>query len=453
MGWPKGADRAVLTAGSAPFMAIAASAVAGAVEGPLLLTDAARLRAGVADELQRLGVRKVFIVGRLAPKVARQVRQLGFRVEEITGANRYLTASAAAQRAAALGAHRRTVVVASGQAWVHSLGVPAFASARQLPVLLTARASGAARLARQVQRLGARQVLVIGGTDVIADRVVRGLPGVRRLAGASPASTAVRLARRGLRRGLDGRPVLVGGNHWVDATAGGVMAGVARGAVVLASSGRQLSRPVAAYLAEATPRRITTFQAAGSLPRIAQCQLRRGEMRGWFCAEEALKRQGYVIRQVDGIVDRFSVWAIYAFEKVAGLRPDGHFGGREWLAMLRNPRLAVRRPDLPPKHVEINIGKQLILLVRKGKVAHYIHTSTGKSSTPTIRGTFTVYEKRNYRQSNGMYRSIFFHGGYAMHGYPSIPLYPASHGCSRTYDGNQDFIYPRIDIGDRVATY
>ena len=453
LGWGGGARRVVLTAGNSPFAAMAASGLAGAVSGPLLLTGRRQLRQVVADELKRLEAREVFVVGPLAPKVVRQVRKLGYAVEDLTGADRYDVAALAAARAVELGASPRTVVVASGEAWAHSLGVPAMAAGRRLPVLLAPRSGGAARLARQVKEIGAQRVLVVGPTELIADKVVKDLPGVTRLAGATPAATAARLARRGVRQGLDAKPVLVAGGVWTDAATGGVMAGAARGAVLLASRGRELSQAVATHLAKTKPKGITLLQASGRLPRVARCQLERGAMRSWFCAEQTLKRQGYVVHQVDGTTDRFSVWAIYAFEKVAGLRPNGHFGETEWRKMLRNPRMAVRRPDLPKKHVEINIGKQLILLVRKGKVRHHIHTSTGKASTPTIRGTFTVYEKRNYRQANGMYRPIFFHGGYAIHGYPSIPLYPASHGCARTYDGNMDFIYPRVDYGDRVFTY
>ena len=453
LGWPSGASRVVLVSGDARYSALAASSLAGAVDGPLLLTNPSKLRQGVADELKRLAAQKVFIVGSIAPKVVRQVRALGYGVEHIDGTSRYQVAALTAERAVALGASTKTVIVASGESWVHSLAAPALAAGRQLPLLLAPRGSGATRLARQVKRVGAEQVLVIGGPDVIRDRVVKGLPGATRLAGTSPAATAARVARRGLNTGLDGRPVLVGGDAWADAVTGGVMAGAARDAVVLVSRGRELSQPVAAYLADAKPKHVTLVRGAAHVPAVAACQLRRGAMRSWYCAEETLKRQGYDLRQVDGYTDRFSVWAIYAFEKVAGLRPNGAFGEREWRKMLRNPRMPVRRPDLPADHIEINIGKQLILVVRNGKVRNHIHTSTGKASTPTIRGTFTVYEKRNYRQANGMYRPIFFHGGYAFHGYPSIPLYPASHGCARTYDGNMDFLYPRINYGDRVATY
>ncbi len=62
-------------------------------------------------------------------------------------------------------------------------------------------------------------------------------------------------------------------------------------------------------------------------------------------------------------------------------------------------------------------------------------------SAKTVRGTFTIYRKNgaNYKSSkyprpNGgapMYYAMHFHGGYALHGSPSLPNVNASHGCIR----------------------
>ncbi|MGH3665004.1 MAG: L,D-transpeptidase family protein, partial [Egibacteraceae bacterium] len=188
-------------------------------------------------------------------------------------------------------------------------------------------------------------------------------------------------------------------------------------------------------------------------PLIA-CQVRQGGHRRWVCAERELKRQGYHVGRADGRVGPHSVWAIYAFEKVARRKVRGTFTNGDWRKMVRRPRYKVRRPGLPDDHVEINIARQLIVLVRNGKARYFAHTSTGKPSTPTVRGTFSVYEKRPYYQPwNDMYKAIFFYRGYAMHGYPKVPTYPASHGCARTYNRNQDWLYPKISYGERVAVY
>ena len=46
-----------------------------------------------------------------------------------------------------------------------------------------------------------------------------------------------------------------------------------------------------------------------------------------------------------------------------------------------------------------------------------------------------------------MYYSYYFYGGYAIHGYHSVPNYPASHGCLRTFIADQPEIYDRIFLG------
>ena len=46
-----------------------------------------------------------------------------------------------------------------------------------------------------------------------------------------------------------------------------------------------------------------------------------------------------------------------------------------------------------------------------------------------------------------------FHGNFAIHGYYSVPTYPASHGCVRVPVPNALQIYNWIDIGDPIFVY
>ena len=450
-GWPGGARAAVLVSGSRLYDALGAATLAATVRGPLLLTEYDRLLPVVADELKRLDVRKVYVVGVLNHTVQRKVAALDVRVIRVGGSNPFLTSRAVARQAVELGADAGSVIVASGESLAEVGAVPAFAAGTQHPVLLTRRAAQRARLERWVDHLGAKRTFVVGSTRSVGAGVVSDLPDVQRLSGKTAVSTAAAVARRGLKLGMDGSPAVGDLTALSDAATAGTMVGARRNAPLVLTDGPQLAPRATDFLVARNAEHVLLVTA--KLSDIAACQVGQARTRSWFCAERTLKRQGYDIRVVDGRTDRFSVWAIYAFEKVAGLSANGTFGETEWLRMLENPRRPVRRKDLPKTHVEIDIGRQLILLVKNGKVKHQLHTSTGKPSTPTVRGTFTVYEMRNYRQANRMYRPIFFYGGYAIHGYPSIPLYPASHGCARTYDGNMDFIYPRMFIGERVATY
>ena len=420
---------------------------------PVLLTPTTRLEGAVADELKRLRPQRVYVVGLLTGDVERAVADLGLETERIGGSDVYATAVALAKRAIELGADGSTVLIASGGSFADALSASALAAGRKLPILL-APASNAAWLGDRIAEIAPERIWVVGGSGAVSEEVLAELPPYVRLAGSERTATALEVANRARANGLTGPPVLASAESFPDGLSGGVFAGLKRSAPVLLTYRAQLSEGPARYLAAHGTGRIDVTGGSAAIAPLTRCQVKAGDTRALVCVEEELHRQGYNVGPVDGRLDHLSVWSFYAFQKVAGIRPTGSFGEAEFRRLAENPRLRPRHPELGPNHVEIDIARQLVLVVRDGEVRHVLHTSTGKASTPTIRGRFTVYETRNYRQRhNAMYRPSFFIRGYAFHGYPSVPLYPASHGCARLYDGDMDFLWRFVQRGTRVASY
>jgi lipoprotein-anchoring transpeptidase ErfK/SrfK len=95
----------------------------------------------------------------------------------------------------------------------------------------------------------------------------------------------------------------------------------------------------------------------------------------------------------------------------------------------------------------------VLVLARNGRAQRIYHTSSGKPSTPTVLGSFRFYRQDAGTNSHGMVHSSYFIGGYAIHGYRSVPTYPASHGCLRVPIPNAWSIYSWIDHGDRIFVY
>lgn len=453
-GWPGTAAGAVLVSGDAFPDALAAAGLAGVVGGPLLLNAGDGLDARVADELRRLAPETVTVVGAVPPGVVDGVRALApgqIGVEVVRAEDRFATAFAVAQRAVELGADPSTVLVANGEDWVDALSASALAAGLRHPLLLTAREGMRDRLAGWSAQLGATRHWVIGGPAAVSDSAIEGLPGDR-VYGADRYATAEQVAIRGFAFGLDGAPVLASGETFPDGLAGGVLAGAARRAPLLLTARRELSAPAVSFLGARGLGRLTRMGGEAVASPFLDCQLRTGDTRAFVCVEEEMQRQGFNVA-VDGRIDALTVWSTFALDKAIGLPPDRSLGELELQRLLDGIRLEPRRPDLGPDHVEIDIARQLVLVIRGGEVAHILHTSTGKRSTPTVRGVFTVYEKRNVRQANRMYRPVFFHRGYAFHGYPEIPTYPASAGCARMFDGDMDFLWPFLPMGHRIASY
>lgn len=105
------------------------------------------------------------------------------------------------------------------------------------------------------------------------------------------------------------------------------------------------------------------------------------------------------------------------------------------------------------KHVEANLERQVLVLADHGRAERIYHMSSGKPSTPTVRGSFRFYSKTAGTNSHEMFDSNYFIGGYAIHGYPEVPAYAASHGCIRVSNADAPAIFAWIALGDRIFVY
>jgi hypothetical protein len=105
------------------------------------------------------------------------------------------------------------------------------------------------------------------------------------------------------------------------------------------------------------------------------------------------------------------------------------------------------------EHAEVSIPKQVLVLAKNGKPFAIYPVSTGKSSTPTITGHYSIYRLEPGTNSHGMVYSDYWHNGYAVHGYAEVPNYPASHGCVRTFIADQPRIYEQLHLGEDIFVY
>ena len=451
-GWPNGASDVVIAPAETFHAALAAASLAGATRAPLLLATSAGLDSGTLAELQRLSPTTIHLVGDVADGVAEQAADVADEVLLVEGANVHEVSAQAGRAAIEAGGDGTTMVVASAASFADSLASSALAAALRAPLILVGVEGMADWVGARAREFGSTTTLVVGGESVIPESVVAQAPGVVRLSGATRWGTNVAVANHLRATGLDGPPVLVSGTSFADGLTGGVLAALShRAPLLLTDAG--LPDELAAWLANDRPEWLRVVGGEAAVPALVACQLSAGDTRAFLCVEEELLRQGYNPGTVDGNVDHQTVWMTYAFQKVAQMPVTGDFGEAEYAAMLTNPRIAPRAGDFEPDRVEVYIGRQLVLVVRDGEVVRQFHTSTGKSSTPTVRGVWRVYEKRNYRQANHMYRPVFFYRGYAFHGYPSIPLYPASHGCARMYDHDMDVLWDYLYLNEQIVTY
>ena len=142
-----------------------------------------------------------------------------------------------------------------------------------------------------------------------------------------------------------------------------------------------------------------------------------------------------------------------AFRKANGQERIGYASPADYSMVLKGQ--GAFKPKFPDAgyHVEYDWSRQVLAFVRNGRAVKTYHSSSGAPATPTVFGTFTFYRKEPGTNHLGMVQSNYFIGGYAIHGYKDVPVYPASHGCLRVPIPNAYQIDRQISLGMRIMVY
>jgi peptidoglycan hydrolase-like protein with peptidoglycan-binding domain len=183
---------------------------------------------------------------------------------------------------------------------------------------------------------------------------------------------------------------------------------------------------------------------------------------------EALQRRLTELRLDPGPVDgRFgggTFAAVLAFQKLAGLEANGVVGPQTTVALEAPPPVAPLVPGGEPDRVEVDLGRQLLLLWEGGRLRLATHVSTGNgeryceggrcgiATTPTGAFRFS-WRWPGWRESRlgKLYNPVYFtSSGIAIHGSTSVPTYPASHGCVRIPMHIAEYFPDLVDSGDAV---
>ncbi len=159
--------------------------------------------------------------------------------------------------------------------------------------------------------------------------------------------------------------------------------------------------------------------------------------------EERLVALNYMVGKVDGVFDKSLQHGVIAFQKVEGLPRNGR-GDSATLSRLSVASTPAPKYATPADHLEVDIPRQVVFVVRGGRVTAILPTSTGSNKNFTSEGwtrraitpngQFKIGRKINGMRISPLgelYKPSYFNGGIAFHGNGSVPVSPASHGCVR----------------------
>jgi lipoprotein-anchoring transpeptidase ErfK/SrfK len=176
--------------------------------------------------------------------------------------------------------------------------------------------------------------------------------------------------------------------------------------------------------------------------------------------QEALTAALFYRGAADGAYGQTTEFAAVAFHKAADLPRTSDWTYEDW-AML-----AAFAPDIPvrpdePDRIEVDITRQILILLEDGQVTAIIPVSTASGQAYVTHSGEVVYSRTPrgdfHLTHHGLgwqcsyigciYYPWFFTPNYAIHGYPNVPPWPASHGCVRVPVWESDWLEPRLAVG------
>ncbi len=164
--------------------------------------------------------------------------------------------------------------------------------------------------------------------------------------------------------------------------------------------------------------------------------------------ERRLAGLRYALRSTDTFYSSDTFEAVLAFQKVHGMARTGRVDPTVWR---RIQTAQVPRARYRGTHIEVDKTRQVLFEVEGGQVKRVVHVSTGATGNTPI-GRWRVYRKVT-GWSWILWYPMFFLRGFAIHGYPSVPPYPASHGCVRTPMWIAPSLFATVRYGGTIYVY
>ncbi len=191
-------------------------------------------------------------------------------------------------------------------------------------------------------------------------------------------------------------------------------------------------------------------EATAAIPSVLAMQQRLAEL-------------GYDIGTPDGQWGARTTYTLMAFQKVEGLTRDGADGPETQAALAKASKPGPMVPGGAPTRIEIDVARQVLFHWVSGSLARILPVSTGNNERYCVGGSCDVAVTpggsfRIGRKAVGLevaplgelWWPMYFNGGIAIHGSPSVPAYPASHGCIRIPMYAAPSFYDQVPAGTRV---
>lgn len=196
--FPKTNDKAVIASGVTPVDALATSTYAKSINAPILLANKKGIPTETLDEIRRLGVKEVSIVGgysTIGKDVDEKLKTMGIDVVRIYGSNRYKTAQKLLQKSSL---KSKKYVVVNGINYADAISISGYCAQNNFGMILS---DGISIDDKDMDLIkNADEVIIIGGTSSISrnieNKISKIVKNTSRISGKDRYETSLKISER-----------------------------------------------------------------------------------------------------------------------------------------------------------------------------------------------------------------------------------------------------------------
>jgi N-acetylmuramoyl-L-alanine amidase len=228
-------DYAVIASGCDYPDALCAAPLAKKYNAPILLTEGDRITTVTLNELKRLNVKKIFIIGgtgSISKKAEYELEKLADTCTRIGGQTRYDTSVEVAKY---LGSIDKVVLV-SGENFPDSISIGSIAAYKSMPILLTQKNYLPNSIKDYINGKNINTTYVIGGKGVISDSILSNFNNIKRLSGEDRYSTNIAVIKEFMKELNLNTVYIASGENFPDALSGSAAAAAKTSSIVLVNN-------------------------------------------------------------------------------------------------------------------------------------------------------------------------------------------------------------------------
>ncbi|MGH4120752.1 cell wall-binding repeat-containing protein [Clostridium sp.] len=199
---------------------------------PILLIKKDSLTDATKDELTRLNVSQVFIVGGtgvISLNIENELNSMDILTIRLAGANRYVTSTKIAQQLS----DSKEVVITTGSNFADAVSISSIAAIKGMPILLISKDNIDNSIKTYLANKNITKTYVIGDSQVISNNVVKQLPNAERIIGKDKYERNINILNKFAKYIDFSRIYVANGEDFPDALSGSALAAKTSSAVLL----------------------------------------------------------------------------------------------------------------------------------------------------------------------------------------------------------------------------